>query len=79
LTIDPEEVRPKPYDFPWKLVICTAIVGLFLFHCFCGVFIWLEVNLYEKRKTPWYKIEEKCEVLEKVTPVQKQHDGLISS
>jgi hypothetical protein len=45
LTTDHEEVRPKPCNFPWKLVVCVAIVGLFLFHCFCGeVFMWLEVD-----------------------------------
>jgi hypothetical protein len=29
VTTDPEELRPKPYDFPWELVICVAIIGLF--------------------------------------------------
>jgi hypothetical protein len=73
VTTDPEELRPKPYDFPWELVICVAIIGLFsvlliLWRSFQSV----RSRLYARREKHLAVklsglIEEKCKLLDKLS------------
>jgi hypothetical protein len=50
VTIDPEELRPKPHDFPRELLICVIITGLFssllLLWRSCP---WIRSQLYVRR------------------------------
>jgi hypothetical protein len=85
VTTDPEELRPKPYDFPWELVIYVAIIGLLS----VLLLLW---RSFESTRSRFYTrrekhlamklsglIEEKCKLLEKLSLLQKQHDALESS
>uniref|UniRef100_A0A8C2VHL5 Endoplasmic reticulum export factor CTAGE5 n=1 Tax=Chinchilla lanigera TaxID=34839 RepID=A0A8C2VHL5_CHILA len=82
----PEEMRPGPaaYGLSWELVIGAAIVGFFA----VLLFLWRSFRSVRSR---WYVgrekqlavklselIEEKCKLLEKVSLVQKECEGLES-
>jgi hypothetical protein len=82
MTTDPAELRQKPHDFPWELVICVTIIGLFsiplllLWRSFQSV----RSRLYARRETQLALklstlIEEKCELLDKLSLVEKQRDA----
>uniref|UniRef100_A0A8D2AK97 Melanoma inhibitory activity protein 2 n=1 Tax=Sciurus vulgaris TaxID=55149 RepID=A0A8D2AK97_SCIVU len=82
----PEDMRPgpHPYGFPWELVICAAIgvlaILLFLWRSFQSVRSRLYVGREKKLALRLSElIEEKCELLEKVSLVQKEYEGLESS
>ncbi|KAG3265063.1 hypothetical protein H1C71_001404 [Ictidomys tridecemlineatus] len=75
---------PNPYGVPWELVICRAIgcfaLLLFLWRSFQCVrsrfYVEREKQLALKLSR---RIEEKCELLEKVSLVQKELEGLEST
>ncbi|KAM5235480.1 LOW QUALITY PROTEIN: melanoma inhibitory activity protein 2 [Ctenodactylus gundi] len=83
----PEDVRlgPNPYGLPWELVICAAVVGFFA----VLLFLWRIVRsvrsrLYIGRERKLALelsglIEEKCKLLEKISLVAKEYEGLESS
>ncbi|XP_012580107.1 PREDICTED: cTAGE family member 5 isoform X2 [Condylura cristata] len=83
----PEDMRPgpNPYGFPWELVICTTFFGLFAVF----LFLWrsfrsVRSRFYMGREKKLAKelstlIEEKCKLLEKLSLVQKEYEGLESS
>ncbi|XP_037690826.1 melanoma inhibitory activity protein 2 isoform X12 [Choloepus didactylus] len=83
----PEDMRPSPspYGFPRELVICTVIVGffavlLFLWRSFQSVRSRLYVGREKKLAVKLSAlIEEKCKLLEKISLVQKEYEGLESS
>ncbi|MBZ3886781.1 cTAGE family member 5 [Sciurus carolinensis] len=76
-----EDVRPGPNPgvFPWSLVICAA-VGFFV----ALLFLWRSVQSIRSRLSMGRELalklsellEEKCELLEKFSFVQKGYDGL---
>nr|XP_027779464.1 LOW QUALITY PROTEIN: melanoma inhibitory activity protein 2-like [Marmota flaviventris] len=75
---------PNPYGVPWELVMCRAIgcfaLLLFLWRSFQCVrsrlYVGREKQLALKLSR---RIEEKCELLEKVSLVQKELEGLEST
>ncbi|XP_077909742.1 melanoma inhibitory activity protein 2 isoform X13 [Halichoerus grypus] len=82
----PEDMRgPKPYGFPWELVICAGVVGVFV----VLLFLWrsfqsVRSRLYVGRENKLAielstLIDEKCKLLEKFSLVQKECEGLESS
>uniref|UniRef100_A0A286Y5L2 MIA SH3 domain ER export factor 2 n=1 Tax=Cavia porcellus TaxID=10141 RepID=A0A286Y5L2_CAVPO len=84
VTALPEEMRPglNPSALPWELVIGAAIVGfvtvvLFLWRSFCSVrsrcYVGREKQLAIKLSE---LIQEKCKLLNKVSLVQKECEGL---
>ncbi|XP_034848785.1 melanoma inhibitory activity protein 2 isoform X2 [Mirounga leonina] len=82
----PEDMRgPKPYGFPWELVICAGVVGffvvlLFLWRSFQSVRSRLYVGRENKLAIELSTlIDEKCKLLEKFSLVQKECEGLESS
>ncbi|XP_011219603.2 melanoma inhibitory activity protein 2 isoform X5 [Ailuropoda melanoleuca] len=83
----PENMRPGPnsYGFPWELVICAGVIGffavlLFLWRSFQSVrsrlYVGREIKLAVELST---LIDEKCKLLEKLSLVQKEYEGLESS
>ncbi|XP_042636585.1 melanoma inhibitory activity protein 2 [Orycteropus afer afer] len=80
----PEDMRPVPnsYDFPWELVICASILGffaipLFLWRSFQSVRSRLYVRREEKLAVKLSAlIEEKCKLLDRLSLVQKEYEGL---
>ncbi|KAF3831193.1 hypothetical protein GH733_002431 [Mirounga leonina] len=75
----PEDMRgPKPYGFPWELVICAGVVGffvvlLFLWRSFQSVRSRLYVGRENKLAIELSTlIDEKCKLLEKFSLVQKE-------
>ncbi|XP_049622914.1 LOW QUALITY PROTEIN: melanoma inhibitory activity protein 2 [Suncus etruscus] len=80
----PEDMRPGPnlYGFPWDLVICVAIIGIFavlllLWRSFRSV----RSRLYLAREKKLAvelssQIEKKCNLLEKVSLLRKEYEGL---
>ncbi|KAG3257541.1 hypothetical protein H1C71_027300 [Ictidomys tridecemlineatus] len=78
------ETHPSPYGWLWELVICTAIgffvVLLFLWRSYqperSGRYMRIEEKFALKLSR---LIEERCELLEKVSLVQKEYEGLESS
>ncbi|XP_076704362.1 melanoma inhibitory activity protein 2 isoform X7 [Callospermophilus lateralis] len=82
----PEDMRPgpNPYGLPWELVICAAIgflaILLFLWRSFKSVRSRLYMGREKKLALKLSGlIKEKCELLEKVSLVQKEYEGLESS
>ncbi|XP_036737132.2 melanoma inhibitory activity protein 2 isoform X10 [Manis pentadactyla] len=83
----PEDMRPgpNPYGFPWELVICAAVLGifavlLFSWRSFRSIRSWLYVEREKKLAVELsILIEEKCKLLEKFSLVQKEYEGLESS
>ncbi|XP_015446102.1 endoplasmic reticulum export factor CTAGE5 isoform X2 [Pteropus alecto] len=83
----PEDMRPgpTPYGLPGELLICAATVGFFAFF----LFLWrsfrsIRSRLYMGREKKLAVelstlIEEKCQLLEKFSLVQKEYEGLESS
>uniref|UniRef100_A0A8D1TQK3 Melanoma inhibitory activity protein 2 n=1 Tax=Sus scrofa TaxID=9823 RepID=A0A8D1TQK3_PIG len=73
------------HGFPWEVVICATIVGLFA----VVLFLWrsfrsVRSRLYVGREKKLAAelsalIEEKCKLLEKFSLVQKEYEGLESS
>ncbi|XP_011820097.1 PREDICTED: cTAGE family member 8-like isoform X1 [Mandrillus leucophaeus] len=78
----PESRRPdsNPYDFPWELVVCAAVVGFFA----VPLFLWrsfrsVRSRLYVGREKILAAmlsglIEEKCKLLEKFSLIQKEYE-----
>ncbi|XP_026267108.2 melanoma inhibitory activity protein 2 isoform X9 [Urocitellus parryii] len=82
----PEDMRPgpNPYGLPWELVICAALgflaILLFLWRSFKSVRSRLYIGREKKLALKLSGlIKEKCELLEKVSLVQKEYEGLESS
>ncbi|XP_047717272.1 melanoma inhibitory activity protein 2 isoform X4 [Prionailurus viverrinus] len=83
----PEDMRPgpNPYGFPWEMVICAAVVGvfavlLFLWRSFRSVRSRLYVGRENKLAIELSTLlDEKCKLLEKFSLVQKEYEGLESS
>ncbi|XP_020929689.1 cTAGE family member 5 isoform X14 [Sus scrofa] len=88
--LEEEVVAALPEDmnfhgFPWEVVICATIVGLFA----VVLFLWrsfrsVRSRLYVGREKKLAAelsalIEEKCKLLEKFSLVQKEYEGLESS
>nr|XP_042714432.1 melanoma inhibitory activity protein 2 isoform X4 [Chrysemys picta bellii] len=83
----PEDMRPGPdlYGFPWEIVICAAVVGVFTVLLFLGrsyqsvrsrLYIGREKQLASKVAE---LLKEKCEVLEKLSLHKKEYEDLESS
>ncbi|XP_021571957.1 cTAGE family member 5-like isoform X2 [Carlito syrichta] len=80
----PETMRrgSDPYGFPWELVICAAVVAvlIFLWRGFRSVrrrlYVAREKDLAAKLSGLF---EEKCKLLEKLSLVQEEYEGLESS
>ncbi|XP_062061211.1 melanoma inhibitory activity protein 2 isoform X3 [Lepus europaeus] len=80
----PEDMRPgpNPYGFPWELVICATVVGifavlLFLWRSFRSVRSRLYVGREKKLAVKLSElIEEKCKLLEKFSLAQKEYEGV---
>ncbi|XP_026369430.2 melanoma inhibitory activity protein 2 isoform X8 [Ursus arctos] len=76
---------PNPYGFPWELVICAGVIGvfavlLFLWRSFQSVRSRLYVGRENKLSVELSTlIDEKCKLLEKFSLVQKEYEGLESS
>uniref|UniRef100_A0A8C7AIV5 Melanoma inhibitory activity protein 2 n=1 Tax=Neovison vison TaxID=452646 RepID=A0A8C7AIV5_NEOVI len=81
----PEDMRPNSYGFPWELVICAGVFGffavlLFLWRSFRSVRSRLYVERENKLAVDLSTlIDEKCKLLEKLSLVQKEYEGLESS
>uniref|UniRef100_A0A667GUH8 MIA SH3 domain ER export factor 2 n=1 Tax=Lynx canadensis TaxID=61383 RepID=A0A667GUH8_LYNCA len=83
----PEDMRPgpNPYGFPWEMVICAGVVGvfavlLFLWRSFRSVRSRLYVGRENKLAIELSTLlDEKCKLLEKFSLVQKEYEGLESS
>ncbi|XP_046316870.1 melanoma inhibitory activity protein 2 isoform X6 [Marmota monax] len=82
----PEDMRPgpNPYGLPWELVICAAIGFLAIFLFLWRSFKSVRSRLYMGREKKLALklsglIKEKCELLEKISLVQKEYEGLESS
>ncbi|KAM5125313.1 LOW QUALITY PROTEIN: uncharacterized protein ACOB7L_007423, partial [Callospermophilus lateralis] len=81
-----EDMKPGhlPYGFPWELVVCTALGFFAVLSLFWRGFQSVRSRLYvgrEKRLALNLAglIEAKCGLLEKVSLVEKEHEGLESS
>lgn len=80
----PEDMRPgpNPYGFPWELVICATVVGifavlLFLWRSFRSVRSRLYVGREKKLAVKLSElIEEKCKLLEKFSLAEKEYEGV---
>ncbi|XP_049467539.1 melanoma inhibitory activity protein 2 isoform X9 [Panthera uncia] len=76
---------PNPYGFPWEMVICAGVVGvfavlLFLWRSFRSVRSRLYVGRENKLAIELSTLlDEKCKLLEKFSVVQKEYEGLESS
>ncbi|XP_025774645.1 endoplasmic reticulum export factor CTAGE5 isoform X9 [Puma concolor] len=76
----PEDMRPgpNPYGFPWEMVICAGVVGvfavlLFLWRSFRSVRSRLYVGRENKLAIELSTLlDEKCKLLEKFSLVQKE-------
>ncbi|XP_030415076.1 melanoma inhibitory activity protein 2 isoform X2 [Gopherus evgoodei] len=83
----PEHMRPGPdlYGFPWEIVICAAVVGVFTVLLFlCRSYQSVRSRLYVGREKQLASkvaelLEEKCEVLEKLSLHKKEYEDLESS
>ncbi|XP_044870184.1 melanoma inhibitory activity protein 2 isoform X2 [Mauremys mutica] len=83
----PEDMRPGPdlYGFPWEIVICAAVVGVFTVLLFlCRSYQSVRSRLYIGREKQLASkvaelLEEKCEVLEKLSLHKKEYEDLESS
>uniref|UniRef100_A0A8C0X4A9 Uncharacterized protein n=1 Tax=Castor canadensis TaxID=51338 RepID=A0A8C0X4A9_CASCN len=75
---DPEELKlgRNPYALPWELVICVIILGLFILLCCLWLYAMKEKNLAIKLCE---LMEEKCELLQKVSLAEKEFEDLESS
>ncbi|NWW47907.1 CTGE5 factor, partial [Pedionomus torquatus] len=82
----PEDMRPGPdlYGFPWEIVICAGVVGaftilLFLYRSYQSV-TFNSVSFLGREKKLASKIaelvEEKCEILNKLSLCKKQFEDL---
>ncbi|KAM5150339.1 LOW QUALITY PROTEIN: cTAGE family member 2-like [Callospermophilus lateralis] len=81
-----EDMKPDhlPYGFPWELVMCTALGFFAVLSLFWRGFQSVRSRLYvgrEKRLALNLAglTEAKCGLLEKVSLVEKEHEGLESS
>ncbi|XP_048665750.1 cTAGE family member 4-like [Marmota marmota marmota] len=78
------ETHPSPYGCPSELVICTAIVFFVVLLFSWRIYQSVRSRCYLRREEKLALklsglIEEKCELLEKVSLVQKEYEGLESS
>ncbi|XP_062932706.1 cTAGE family member 2-like [Cynocephalus volans] len=79
----PEDLRPGP-GFPWEPVTCAALTGFLIL-----LFLWRSVRsvrsrLYVRREKKLAEelsglIEEKCKLLDKLSVVQEEYEGLESA
>jgi hypothetical protein len=74
----PEELKlgRNPYALPWEPVICVVILGLFILLCCLWLYAMREKNLAIKLCE---LMEEKCELLQKVSLAEKELEDLESS
>ncbi|XP_014797240.1 PREDICTED: cTAGE family member 5-like isoform X2 [Calidris pugnax] len=80
----PEDMRPGPdlYGFPWEIVICAGAVGaftilLFLYRSYQSVRSRLYVGREKKLANKIAElVEEKCEILKKLSLCKKQFEDL---
>ncbi|XP_043405869.1 melanoma inhibitory activity protein 2 isoform X6 [Chelonia mydas] len=87
VTALPEDMRPGPdlYGFPWEIVICAAVVGVFTVLLFlCRSYQSVRSRFYVGREKQLASkvaelIEDKCKVLEKLSLQKKEYEGLESS
>ncbi|KAG6936761.1 MIA SH3 Domain ER Export Factor 2 [Chelydra serpentina] len=83
----PEDMRPGPdlYGFPWEIVICAAVVGVFTVLLFlCRSYQSVRSRLYVGREKQLVSkvaelLEDKCKVLEKLSLHKKEYEDLESS
>ncbi|XP_048340823.1 melanoma inhibitory activity protein 2 isoform X2 [Sphaerodactylus townsendi] len=83
----PENVRPGPnlYGFPWEMVICSAVVALFIvFLLMCRSYQSVRSRLYAGREKQLASkvaelVEDKCKVLEKLSLCKKEYEELENS
>ncbi|CAM4589659.1 unnamed protein product [Caretta caretta] len=87
VTALPEDMRPGPdlYGFPWEIVICAAVVGVFTVLLFlCRSYQSVRSRFYVGREKQLASkvaelIEDKCKVLEKLSLQKKEYEDLESS
>ncbi|CAM5151713.1 unnamed protein product [Natator depressus] len=87
VTALPEDMRPGPdlYGFPWEIVICAAVVGVFTVLLFlCRSYQSVRSRFYVGREKQLAckvaeLIEDKCKVLEKLSLQKKEYEDLESS
>ncbi|XP_014466787.3 melanoma inhibitory activity protein 2 isoform X1 [Alligator mississippiensis] len=80
----PEDMRPGPdlYGFSWEMVICAAVIGIFTVFLFlCRSFQSVKSRFYVGREKQLANkvaelVEEKCEVLEKLSLHKKEYEDL---
>nr|XP_056707636.1 melanoma inhibitory activity protein 2 [Euleptes europaea] len=83
----PENVRPGPnlYGFPWEMVICSAVVVLFVvFLLMYRSYQSVRSRLYVGREKQLASkvaelVEDKCKLLEKLSLHKKEYDELENS
>ncbi|XP_006117780.3 melanoma inhibitory activity protein 2 isoform X2 [Pelodiscus sinensis] len=83
----PKDMRPGPdlYGFPWEIVICVAVVGVFTVLLFlCRSYQSVRSRLYVGREKQLASkiaelLEDKCKVLEKLSLCKKEYEDLESS
>ncbi|XP_043372072.1 melanoma inhibitory activity protein 2 isoform X4 [Dermochelys coriacea] len=87
VTALPEDMRPGPdlYGFPWEIVICAAVVGVFTVLLFlCRSYQSVRSRFYVGREKQLASkvaelLEDKCKVLEKLSLQKKEYEDLESS
>ncbi|XP_067389826.1 melanoma inhibitory activity protein 2 isoform X4 [Emydura macquarii macquarii] len=80
----PDSMRPGPdlYGFPWEMVICAALVGVFTVLLFlCRSYQSVKSRLYIGREKQLASevaelLEDKCKVLEKLSLYKKEYEDL---
>ncbi|XP_019374397.1 PREDICTED: cTAGE family member 5-like isoform X3 [Gavialis gangeticus] len=80
----PEDMRPGPdlYGFPWEMVICAAVIGIFTVFLFlCRSYQSVKSRFYIGREKQLASevaelVEEKCKVLEKLSLHKKEYEDL---
>nr|XP_013795977.1 PREDICTED: cTAGE family member 5 isoform X1 [Apteryx mantelli mantelli] len=83
----PEDIRPGPdlYGFPWEIVICASIVGVFMIFLFLyRGYQSVRSRLYVGREKQLANkiaelVEDKCKMLEKLSLCKKEFEDLESS
>ncbi|XP_019407216.1 PREDICTED: cTAGE family member 5 isoform X2 [Crocodylus porosus] len=80
----PEDMRPGPdlYGFPWEMVICAAVIGIFTVFLFlCRSYQSVKSRFYIGREKQLANevaelVEEKCKALEKLSLHKKEYEDL---
>uniref|UniRef100_A0A8C8SNJ7 CTAGE family member 5 n=1 Tax=Pelusios castaneus TaxID=367368 RepID=A0A8C8SNJ7_9SAUR len=87
MAVLPEDMRPGPdlYGFPWEMVICASLVGVFTVLLFlCRSYQSVKSRFYVGREKQLASkvaelLEDKCKVLEKLSFCKKEYEDLESS